>query len=97
MEPRGYVLGQLTRKPDGRTLILHLLNYNHQAPAENVQVRLDLSGLVQDLSRWEVTVLSPDAAQPQFVGLSLHGSISEFTLRRIEHYTTVTLSARAGP
>jgi hypothetical protein len=97
MEPRGYVLGQLTRKPDGRTLILHLLNYNHQAPAENVQVRLDLSGLVQDLSRWEVTVLSPDAAQPQFVGLSLHGSISEFILRRIEHYTTVTLSARAGP
>ena len=33
LEPRGYVLGQLTRKPDGRTLILHLLNYDHQNPA----------------------------------------------------------------
>src|SRR5882762_7547176 len=88
LEPRGYVLGQLTRKPDGRTLILHLLNYDHQAPAENVKVRLELGGLVQDLSRWEVKVLSPDAAQPQFAGLSL---------RRIEHYTAVTLSARAGP
>jgi len=97
LEPRGYVLGQLTRKPDGRTLILHLLNYDHQVPAENVKVRLELSGLVQDLSRWEVKVLSPDAAQHQFVGLSLHGSVSEFTLRRIEHYTAVTLSARAGP
>jgi hypothetical protein len=102
LEPRGYVLGQLTRKPDGRTLILHLLNYDHQAPAENVKVRLELSGLVdlpetKDLSRWEVRVLSPDAAQPQFAGLSLHGSVSEFTLRRIEHYTAVTLSARAGP
>jgi len=97
LEPRGYVLGQLTRKPDGRTLILHLLNYDHQAPAENVKVRLELSGLVQDLSRWEVKVFSPDAAQPQFAGLSLHGSVSEFTLRRIEHYTAVTLSARAGP
>src|SRR5579864_4027953 len=97
LEPRGYVLGQLTRKPDGRTLILHLLNYNHNAPAENVKVRLDLSGLVQDLSRWEVKVLSPDAAQPQFAGLSLHGSVSEFTLGRIEHYTVVTLSARPGP
>ncbi len=78
-------------------MILHLLNYDDQAPAENVKVRLELSGLVQDLSRWEVKVLSPDAAQPQFAGLSLHGSVSEFTLRRIEHYTAVTLSARAGP
>ena len=96
LEPRGFVLGQLTRKSDGRTLILHLLNYHHQAAAENVKVRLDLTGLVQDLSRWEVKVLSPDAAQPEFSGLSLHGSVCEFTLRRIEHYTAVTLSARAG-
>jgi hypothetical protein len=97
LEPRGYVLGQLTEKPDARTFILHLLNYDHQAPAENVKVRLDLSGLVQDLSKWEVKVLSPDAAKPQFAGLSLHGSLSEFTLRRIEHYTVVTLSAKPQP
>ena len=97
LEPRCYVLGQLTRKPGGGTLILHLLNYDHQALAEKVKVRLDLSGLVQDLSRWEVKVFSPDAAQPQFTGLSLHGSVSEFTLDRIEHYTVVTLSARPGP
>src|SRR5438309_762580 len=50
VEQRGYVLAQLTRKPDGGTLILHLLNYDQQAPAENVKVRLDLSGLVQELS-----------------------------------------------
>ena len=102
LEPRGYVLGQLTRKPDGGTFILHLLNYNHQVPEENLKVRLDLSGLVdlretKDLSRWEVKVLSPDAGAPEFTGLSLHGSVAEFTLRRIEHYTAVTLSARAEP
>ncbi len=97
LEPRGYVLGQLTRKPDGRTFILHLLNYDQRAPAENVNVRLELSGLVQDLSGWEVKVLSPDTAQPQFGGLSLHGSICEFTLGRIEHYIVVTLSAKTKP
>jgi hypothetical protein len=102
LEPQGYVLGQLTRKPDGRTLILHLLNYDHQAPAKNVKVRLELSGLVDlretnDLSRWDVKVLSPDAVEPQFDSLSLHGSVAEFTLRRIEHYTVVTLSARPRP
>ncbi len=102
LEPRGYVLGQLTRKPDGRTLILHLLNYDLHAPAENVKVRLDLSDLVElretrDLSRWEVKVLSPDAAQPQLAGLSLHGSVAEFTLGRVEHYSVVTLSARPRP
>ena len=86
--------GELTRKPDGQTLILHLLNYDHQTPAANVKVRLDLSGLVHDLSRWEVKVLSPDAAEPQFNGLSMHGSVCEFTLGRIDHYTVVTLSAK---
>ena len=97
LEPRGYVLGQLTRKPEGRMFILHLLNYDNRAPAENVKVRLDLSGLVQDLSHWEVKFLSPDAAQPQLAGLSLHGSVCEFTLGRIDHYTVVTLSDRPGP
>jgi hypothetical protein len=99
IEPRGYVLGQLTRKPDGRTLILHLLNYDHQHAAENVKVRLDLSGLelsglAQDLSRWDVKILSPDAAQPQLADLLLHGNVAEFTLGRIEHYAVVTLAAR---
>jgi hypothetical protein len=88
------VLGQLTRKPDNRTLILHLLNYDHRAPIENVKVRLDLSGLVQDISHWELKVVSPDAGEPQFDGISLHGSICEFSLSRIDHYTVVTLSAR---
>jgi hypothetical protein len=74
-----------------------LLNYNHQIPAKNVKVRLDLNGLVQDLSRWEVKVLSPDVAQLQFVDLSLQGSVCEFTLSRIQHYTVVALSARPGP
>jgi len=102
LEPRGYVLGQLTRKPDGRTLILHLLNYDHEVPAENVKVRLQLNGLVdlreaKDLSQWEVKVLSPDTPQPQFTGLSLHGSVAEFTLGRIEHYTVVTFSPNPGP
>jgi len=97
LDPRGYVLGQLTRKPDGRTLILHLLNYDHQAPAENVKIRLELSGVVPDLSRLELKVLSPDEAQPQLAGLSLHRSSIEFTMCRIDHYTVVTFSDRAEP
>jgi len=97
LEPRGYVMAQLTQKPDGRTLILHLLNYDHHTPTENVRVRLELSGLVEDLSRWEVKVLSPDPGQPRIDGLSLHGSVAEFILRGIEHYTVVTLSAKPAP
>jgi hypothetical protein len=97
LEPRCHVLGQLTRKPDRRTLILHLLNYDHQAPAENVKIRLELSGLVPDPSRLELKVLSPDETQPQLASLSVHRSVIEFTVRRIEHYTVVTFSDRAGP
>ncbi len=102
LEPRGYVLGQLTRKPDGRTLILHFLNYDHQGTAENVKVRLQLNGLVdlqetKDLGQWQVKVLSPDTPQPQFTGLSLHGCTAEFVLDRIQHYTVVTFSPNPGP
>lgn len=97
LEPRGYVLGQLTRKPDGRKLILHLLNYNHQAAAENVRVRLDVSGLVRDLSRWELKVFSPDGAQPYLASLSQHRSVIEFTVSRIEHYAVVTFSDTVAP
>jgi hypothetical protein len=75
-------------------LILHLLNYDHKVPAQNVRVQLDLSGVVEDLSGWEVKVLSPDAAQSQVSGLALRGSVAEFVLGRIDHYTVVTLSAR---
>ena len=95
------MLGQST-ETDGQTLILHLLNYDHQTPAANVKVLLDSADWsiweeTKNLSRWQVKVLSPDAAEPQFDGLSLHGSVCEFTLRRIDHYTVVTLSARPGP
>jgi hypothetical protein len=95
LEPHGHVMGHLTQTRNGQTLILHLLNYDHSAPAENVRVRLELKGLVDDLSRWEVKALSPDEDQPHVAGLSMHGSISEFVLGRIEHYTVVTLSAPA--
>jgi len=94
LKPGGYVLGQLTRKPDGRTLILHLLNYDHQHAAKNVKVRLELNDFVDDLSDWEIKVLSPDTSQPQLTGLFLRGNVCEFTLGRIEHYSLVTLSAR---
>jgi len=88
------VLAQLTRKPDGRTLILHLLNYDHYASAENVKVHLDLTGLVEDVSGWEVKILSPDTDQPQYANVSLHGRLAEFTMARIDHYTLVVLTGR---
>jgi hypothetical protein len=97
LEPRGYVLGQLTRSPGGRTLILHLLNYDQQDPAANVKIRLQLGGLVPDPSSMALKVLSPDETQPQLAGLSLHRNVIEFTLRRIEHYAVVTFSDKAGP
>ena len=94
LKPAGYVLGQLTRKPDGRTLILHLLNYDNQHAATNVQVRLALNGFADDLSGWQIKVLSPDTSQTQLTGLFLRGPVCEFTLGRIEHYTLVTLTAK---
>jgi len=102
LETHSHVLGQLTRKSDGRTFILHLLNYDLQTPAENVKVRLDVSGLLNprettDLSRWDVKVLSPDAVQLQPRTTTLRGSVCELTLGRVEHYTVVTLSAPLEP
>ena len=97
LEPRGYVLGQLTRKDDGRTLILHLLNYDQLAPAKNVSARLDLRGLAQNVGHWEIKVFSPDPIKPQLSRVSLHEITTEFTLTEIEHYAVVTFSPTPGP
>ena len=94
VEPRNYVLGHLTRKPDGRTFILHLLNYDHQHVAKNVRIRLCLDGFANDLNNWDIKVLSPDTAQPQIADVFLHGSVADFKLGQIEHYIVVILSAR---
>ena len=94
LEPRSYVLGHLTQRPDGRTFMLHLLNYDHQHAAKNVKVRLELNGFVHDLSDWEIKVLSPDTPQPRLAELSLQGNVASFTLGEIEHYSVVTLSAK---
>ena len=94
-ESHNRVLGQLTMKPDGRTIILHMLNYDQQMPAYNIHVHLDLSGLAPDLSAWEVKAVSPDS-EPSLSNISLRGSIADFTLQQIEHYTVVTLSAEPG-
>ena len=42
-------------------------------------------------------MLSPDAAQPQFTGLSLHGNVCEFTLRRIASLYRGDSLGQAGP
>jgi hypothetical protein len=97
LQPRAHVLGQLTRKADGRSYILHFLNYDHQVPAQNVNVRLNLSGLVGDLSNWGVKVITPDAVQPKIAKITLQGSVAQFTLDRIEHYIVVVLSPRQAP
>lgn len=93
---RGYMLARLTRKDDGRTFILHLLNYDHHLPAERE------GPACPERSSPEPEALgdegpSPDVAQSQFAGLSLHQSIAEFTLGRIEHFTGVTLSPKPCP
>lgn len=77
--------------------MLHLLNYDHQHAAKNVKVRLQLNGFVRDLSDWEIKVLSPDAARTRLAELSINGSVAEFTLGEIEHYSVVTLSAMPEP
>lgn len=82
LEPRGYVLGQLTRESAGRKVMLHLLNYDYQRPARNVKVRLDLRGVIPDLTRWKLSVLSPDTPAPQSTALSLSGHTVEFTLTK---------------
>ena len=95
--PQNHVLGQLTRKADSRKLILHLLNYDQRSAKEDVRVLLNVTGLVKNLSHWRVAVLSPDEPRPRISGLSLHDSVAEFTLHRIQHYTVVILSADPEP
>jgi len=96
LENRGYLATNVTKKSDENIFIVHLINYDHDVPAENVKVRLDLSDQVKNLGGFELKVISPDESQSLATGISKTGGVCEFSLSRIQHYVIVVLSPKAA-
>ena len=92
IENSNYVLANLTKKNDSQTFILHLLNYDHKNPASKLRVKLDLSGMVQDLAGFQVRLLSPDGDSDPAAELSCRGAACEFMVPRIEHYLVAVIA-----
>ena len=96
LENRGYLIANVTKKLNDDIFIVHLINYDHDVPAENVKVRLDLSDQVKNLGGFELKVISPDESQSLATGISKTGGVCEFSISRIQHYVIVVLSPKAA-
>jgi len=92
MENSSYVLANVTRKNDAEIFIVHLINYDHKNPARNLRVRLNLNGLVENLSGFQVRLISPDQNSSPAAELPIRGASCEFSVPIVEHYAVAIIS-----
>ena len=94
LENSGNVAANFTRC--GNSFCIHFVNYDHDKPAENIRVRLDIKGLeerlgIPDLEAFSVQLVSPDFEEKGFVGTPCKGDVCEFTIPKVEHYLVAML------
>jgi hypothetical protein len=86
-----YVLAQVTRKAGANTFIIHLLNYDLKNPAQNVKVTVNLSDYVQDLSGFQLELISPDQEVTARPSINFSGGQAEFAVSSIKYYSIAAI------
>jgi hypothetical protein len=92
LDNSGNVIANVTRQESG-AFIVHLINYDHDAPAQGVKVTLDMSDVVKG-SSLEVKVFSPDQLALLPDNINQRSGLVSFTLERIELYCVAVVTVR---
>ena len=85
-----YVLANVVRKPDSRRLILHFVNYSE--PVENVNVTLNLDGIIDNIEPAAIRLYSPDSVPHEVRNISVAGANVSFTIPNLDIYNVVTIN-----
>jgi hypothetical protein len=86
----GFVIANLVKKRGSGRVIAHFVNYSQ--PADDVNVRLNLAGVVSQIDPKSIRLLSPDNVSKQLKDLSVRGTEVAFTIPRIEIYGVVVIN-----
>lgn len=85
-----HVLANVTSVHDGRTLVIHVLNYD-QAPIKEVKLKLSVGREFEGLKGRKPSLFSPDTKSATFEKVQWKGSTLEATLPSIDSYSVVVL------
>jgi len=85
-----YVAANIVKKTNSERVILHLVNYDK--PAQNIRVGLNLDGVVKQVDKDKIRLLSPDGGARQLIGVSARGSRLDFVVPNLDVYDVVTIN-----
>lgn len=85
-----HVLANVTSVRDGRTLVIHVLNYG-QTPVGELKLKLRVGKQFQTLVGRKPSLFSPDTKSAAFKHVQWKGSTLEATLPSVDSYSVVVL------
>jgi hypothetical protein len=85
-----YAISNLVKKKSSGRLVAHFVNYSK--PADNVNVKLNLTGVVNKVDPKSIRLLSPDDVSKELKDVSVNGTTVSFTLPRLDVYDVVVIN-----
>lgn len=94
LENERYVVASVIKKANEDKLFVHLLNYDHHNTDKNVKVKLNLTGYFETPAGCEVNLLSPDGNAPGRLDALVQGSVCEFIVDEVAHYSIAVVTQK---
>ena len=85
-----YAISNLVKKTSSERVIAHLVNYSKAA--ENVNVRLDLAGVVRKVDPKSIRLFSPDDVSKELKDVVVNGTAVSFTIPKLDIYDVVSIN-----
>ena len=85
-----FAISNLVKKTNSEKVITHFVNYSKTA--ENVGVKLDLSGVVRKVDPKSIRLLSPDDVSKELKDVVVNGTTVNFTIPKLEVYDVVSIN-----
>jgi hypothetical protein len=85
-----YVAANVVKKTNSDRIVLHFVNYHN--PAQNIRVSVILDGVVKQIDKNMVRLLSPDDGAKPLKAVSVRGTRLDFILPNLDVYDVVTIN-----
>ena len=90
LEKTGYVLANVVQKSGRDQVIIHMVNYLNSV--KNVQVRLNLEGIVRSIDKEKIRIYSPDGVSEQLSKVIVSDEHVEFVIPELKIYNMIVIN-----
>jgi hypothetical protein len=90
IENANYIITNIVKKQGTDRFIIYFVNYSDFK--DNVKVKINLEGFIDEVNKDKIVLLSPDNVPLDLRDISVNGSQIEFTIPKIEIYDVVAIN-----